>query len=283
MFGREPLNEGSCACPPDFRTATSRYEPHHSAAECRASVARGRSTTSETVRLMALEPAWARGLAHAVAVHDLIVAGDRMLGRVSPQHAEAREAVAVAIDAALADGVPEATIDAAIAAARADAHIFPKNDEGRPARDRRSPASPRPSRERREARPVGTVAAPLPRLLDRRLGHTIREPNGRRQHRPQNRHMGARPHPRCKPVRDRESGGRRGRQRHQPRRGNARPGRVRVPAAMATENLNGSGEMNFSPPRTAPPSGGSALQLPLPNSPARCAQHDAPGGTNEDE
>jgi len=88
---------------------------------------------------MALEPAWARGLAHAVAVHDLIVAGDRMLGRVSPQHAEAREAVAVAIDAALADGMPEAAIDAAIAAARADAHTFSKNDEGRPSRRPNAP------------------------------------------------------------------------------------------------------------------------------------------------
>jgi len=80
---------------------------------------------------MAAEPAWARGLAHRVAVHDLIVAGDRMLGRVSLQHAEAREAGADAIDAALADVVPEAAVDAAIAAARADAHIFPRNDEGR--------------------------------------------------------------------------------------------------------------------------------------------------------
>lgn len=63
--------------------------------------------------------AWERNLAFAVAVHDVIVAGDRLLGRVSPAHERARKAVVDVIDAALADGVSERSIDAALARLRA--------------------------------------------------------------------------------------------------------------------------------------------------------------------
>lgn len=60
-------------------------------------------------------PAWERTLAWRIATHDVIVAGDRMLGTVSPGHEPARLAVVDAIDAALAAGVPESVIDAALA------------------------------------------------------------------------------------------------------------------------------------------------------------------------
>lgn len=65
--------------------------------------------------------AWERELGCVVAVHDVIVAGDRLLGRVSAQYEPARLAVVDVIDRALAAGVPEQTIDAALQRLRADA------------------------------------------------------------------------------------------------------------------------------------------------------------------
>lgn len=64
-------------------------------------------------------PQWEHTLAFRVHAHDLIVAGDRLLGRVSAQHEPARLAVVEAIDAALAAGVTEADVDAALARLRA--------------------------------------------------------------------------------------------------------------------------------------------------------------------
>ena len=55
---------------------------------------------------------WERRLEAAVQVHELVVAGDRMLGRVSPRSEDTRQSVVFAIDAALASGVPEATLGA---------------------------------------------------------------------------------------------------------------------------------------------------------------------------
>lgn len=61
---------------------------------------------------------WKAALRHRVAMHDLIVAGDRMLGRTSPQAQQARLAVVAAIDEAAAAGASEADIDAVLADAR---------------------------------------------------------------------------------------------------------------------------------------------------------------------
>ncbi|MDX6720276.1 MAG: hypothetical protein QOJ63_2530 [Solirubrobacteraceae bacterium] len=70
-------------------------------------------------------PAWERRLAFAVAMHDTIVAGDHMLGRASTEYPAARQRVVYLIDEALAAGVPEATIDEALARFRAEARVTP--------------------------------------------------------------------------------------------------------------------------------------------------------------
>lgn len=49
----------------------------------------------------------------------MIAAGDRLLGRVSPEYESARQAVVDVIDAALAAGVSEEAIDAVLAELRA--------------------------------------------------------------------------------------------------------------------------------------------------------------------
>ena len=68
-----------------------------------------------------VEP-WRDLLAFRVAVHDTIVAGDRLLGR-SPgaDYERAREAVVEVIDQALAAGVSEVDVNMALVAYRADA------------------------------------------------------------------------------------------------------------------------------------------------------------------
>lgn len=68
----------------------------------------------------AIGPDWQRQLAFAVAAHDVIVSSDRMFGRVSPEYDAARQAVVDVIDAALAQGVSEETVDAALARLRRD-------------------------------------------------------------------------------------------------------------------------------------------------------------------
>ena len=48
------------------------------------------------------EATWQRRLAVTVAAHDLIVSGDKLLGRISPEYEPARQAVADIIDDAIA-------------------------------------------------------------------------------------------------------------------------------------------------------------------------------------
>jgi hypothetical protein len=61
---------------------------------------------------------WRERLAFRVAAHDVIVSGDRLLGRVSPEAEAARLAVVEVIDEALAAGVPRPVIDVALAGLR---------------------------------------------------------------------------------------------------------------------------------------------------------------------
>jgi hypothetical protein len=81
---------------------------------------------------------WERDLFAALALHDLAVAGYRL---VPSEHRieAARLGVVAAIDPAVAAGVPEATIDAALrrhadenAPRAASAETFPHHDESRP-------------------------------------------------------------------------------------------------------------------------------------------------------
>lgn len=67
---------------------------------------------------MSAPESWEATLRHRVAVHDLIVAGDRMLGRTSPQAEQARLDVVAAIDEATAAGASEEDVDAVLADAR---------------------------------------------------------------------------------------------------------------------------------------------------------------------
>lgn len=67
---------------------------------------------------MSAPEGWEATLRHRVAVHDLIVAGDRMLGRTSPQAERARLDVVAAIDEAAAAGAGEEDVDAVLADAR---------------------------------------------------------------------------------------------------------------------------------------------------------------------
>lgn len=55
---------------------------------------------------------WRERLAFFVAVHDVVVAGDRVLGGVSAASEESRLDVVDVIDAALAQGVSETEVDA---------------------------------------------------------------------------------------------------------------------------------------------------------------------------
>ncbi len=63
---------------------------------------------------------WQRRLALTVAVHDLIVSGDKLLGRISPEYEPARQAVADIIDETIANGVAVETIDAELARLRTE-------------------------------------------------------------------------------------------------------------------------------------------------------------------
>lgn len=62
--------------------------------------------------------AWERRLSVAIQLHDVIVIGDRMLGRVSDQHEPARQRVAELLDEAAAAGLSEGDQDSALARAR---------------------------------------------------------------------------------------------------------------------------------------------------------------------
>lgn len=69
----------------------------------------------------AMTATWRHRLAFAVAAHDLVAAGDRMLDRRSSAELEAaRRHVVEVIDEALAAGVHEATIDTALVRLRAE-------------------------------------------------------------------------------------------------------------------------------------------------------------------
>lgn len=61
---------------------------------------------------------WRERLAFRVAAHDVIVSGDRLLGRVSPEAEAARLAVVEVIDEALAAGVPQPVVDVVLAGFR---------------------------------------------------------------------------------------------------------------------------------------------------------------------
>lgn len=61
---------------------------------------------------------WRERLAFRVATHDVIVRGDRLLGRVSPEAEAARLAVVEVIDEALAAGVQQPVIDVVLAGLR---------------------------------------------------------------------------------------------------------------------------------------------------------------------
>lgn len=61
---------------------------------------------------------WRERLAFRVAAHDVIVSGDRLLGRVSPEAEAARLAVVEVIDEALAAGVPQPVIDVVLVGLR---------------------------------------------------------------------------------------------------------------------------------------------------------------------